>query len=477
MSSQRSSGAPAAGQPAPPQSHAALSALPAGPQETRIQLLPDVLVLSDQGQAQASLEELLTEHRTRNPQAMQFEPRTPIEGGIQVPLEPEEDAAIIRTDSLRRIGSSLARPAAPTAAQLAGQAILRHIFTAWSPATRSFNHGDRQRLHTFVEHIRTLCRESIAILKRVARLVMVHVRSPVYVFGDIHGNFHDLHFFLQRLIPFGDIRFAPSSFLFLGDYVDRGPQSLECILYLLSLLVISAPAVAGPEHGVVTLLRGNHESPEVNMDIASYGVSSFLHQCREVFNGAFAPQDAGLDVCQEINNVFTYLPICATIDKKIFCSHGGIPRFDGGPDDRIERLTSRKFPRFVQIQQQAPDEPPEQRAFRIITNDLLWSDPAEDEHDPEFPLNEYGFGANPRGPGTIAFGSKAVDHWLQSTGFQYVFRAHQEKGHGLRLSKAARVVTIFSTSNYQDHHNGAGVVFFARNRIRLVVKTSEDPQC
>ena len=63
------------------------------------------------------------------------------------------------------------------------------------------------------------------------------LQSPVYVFGDIHGNLEDLHFFSDNLWKLG-MELTAGKFLFLGDYVDRGLNCLECIAYLFGLKVL-----------------------------------------------------------------------------------------------------------------------------------------------------------------------------------------------------------------------------------------------
>lgn len=77
---------------------------------------------------------------------------------------------------------------------------------------------------TLGRSIVNLCREVREIIKAEPRCLKIS--SPCYILGDIHGNYQDLICFekcLWRATPL----LSPASFLFLGDYVDRGIYGLE----------------------------------------------------------------------------------------------------------------------------------------------------------------------------------------------------------------------------------------------------------
>ena len=98
----------------------------------------------------------------------------------------------------------------------------------------------------------------------------------------------------------GDI--AENSYLFLGDFVDRGYHSLETFLLLLCY------KVRFPQR--ITLLRGNHESRQITQVYGFYDESLRKYQSAEVWK-----------ICNEI---FDLLPLAAIINQKIFCVHGGL---------------------------------------------------------------------------------------------------------------------------------------------------------
>ena len=112
------------------------------------------------------------------------------------------------------------------------------------------------------EIIDFLCTEAKSDM--LSQPMLLEISAPLVVFGDIHGQFSDL-------VHIINLTGRPPSrrYLFLGDYVDRGPNSLETMSLLLAL------RLRYPND--VFLLRGNHECSSISK---TYG---FLTNVREYF--------------------------------------------------------------------------------------------------------------------------------------------------------------------------------------------------
>lgn len=244
--------------------------------------------------------------------------------------------------------------------------------------------------HLSETEVRQLCELSKKILHEESN---VHpIRCPVTICGDIHGQFHDL----MELFRIGG--FPPdTNYLFLGDYVDRGYFSVECVSLLLCFKVRYRERI--------TLLRGNHETRQITQ------IYGFYDECVRKFGSP------GVWKC--FTELFDYLPLTALVENKIFTQHGGL-------SPSISQLQEvRNIDRFTEV--------PHEGAMC----DLLWSDPDD----------RMGWGVSPRGAG-YTFGQDMSEKFLQENGLKMIARAHQLIMDGFNWCHDGQVVTIFSAPNY-----------------------------
>jgi len=239
------------------------------------------------------------------------------------------------------------------------------------------------------------------------------------------------------------------TFLFLGDYVDRGMLGLEVVAYMFSQKC-NLPSK-------LYMLRGNHETRSVNGDEGWYGQKSFFQQCKVRFG-----ESLGQEVYDEVNKVFDRLPLAAVIDGDIFCVHGGIPRPIPGMSE-LEAIEC--VPRVFD-----PDSSEDNQLVQTVT-DCVWSDPATKIQEQD--LDEDGFGESLRGEDAVCFGTPAIDRFLERNELSYIMRAHTSLTEGIDVSKGCRVFTIFSTS--KDHGGGpdatCGCVLVDGEQIFVINRT------
>ena len=232
--------------------------------------------------------------------------------------------------------------------------------------------------------------------------VFIELDSPINICGDVHGQFYDL------LRLFNYVGFPPkSNFLFLGDYVDRGKNSLETIVLLLCY------KIKYPEN--FFMLRGNHESDNINK------IYGFYDECKRRFN---------IKMWKKFNDVFNIFPITAIIKDKILCMHGGLS------PDLLNFDLLKKIVRPTEI----PDSG--------LLCDLLWSDPGE---------NIDKWGENERGV-SYTFSEKIVEEFLDKYDLDLICRGHQVVENGYEFFANRQLVTIFSAPNYCGEFDNAGAM-------------------
>lgn len=241
-------------------------------------------------------------------------------------------------------------------------------------------------------------RELRLVCEKVKELVIEEsnvqpVNAPVTICGDIHGQFYDL----KELFRIGG--YPPeTNYIFIGDFVDRGLNSVETLQLLLCL------KVKYPSH--ITLLRGNHESRQITMVygfydeiVKKYGNSNAWNYCVDTFD---------------------HLPLGAVVDGKVLCIHGGL-----SPEIKtIDQI------RIIDRKKEIPHEGP--------FSDLMWSDPEDIET----------WVLSSRGAGWL-FGARVTKEFNHINGLELIARAHQlaNKGYDYWFPDK-NLVTVWSAPNY-----------------------------
>ena len=235
------------------------------------------------------------------------------------------------------------------------------------------------------------------------------------IVGDIHGQFDTLlEIFRKGGLP------DDTDYIFLGDYVDRGRYSIECILLLFCFKILY------PEN--FYMIRGNHETEAINYH---YG---FYKECMERYDH---------ELWNRINRCFDWMPIAALVADRIFCVHAGLsPQLK-----TIEQIEN--IPR--------PSTIPESG----LMCDLTWSDP-----NPEI----IGFGPSTREI-SYNFGLDEIQKFVKRNDIDLICRSHELMEKGYNFICDHKFLTIFSATNYcGDCQNDGAFVSMDHNlNCRFVI--------
>ncbi|KII91285.1 hypothetical protein PLICRDRAFT_135359 [Plicaturopsis crispa FD-325 SS-3] len=251
------------------------------------------------------------------------------------------------------------------------------------------------------------------------------VDMPITVCGDIHGQYYDL----MKLFEVGGSP-ADTRYLFLGDYVDRGYFSIECVLYLWSLKIWYPDTLF--------LLRGNHECRHLT------DYFTFKLECKHKYSERI------YDACMES---FCSLPLAAVMNKQFLCIHGGLSPELNTLDD------IRAIDRFR--------EPP----THGLMCDILWADPVEDFGQEK--ITDSFIHNHVRGC-SYFFTYQAACQFLERNNLLSIIRAHEAQDAGYRMYRKTKstgfpsVMTIFSAPNYLDvYNNKAAVLKYESNVMNI----------
>ncbi|NWW90505.1 PPE1 phosphatase, partial [Rhynochetos jubatus] len=247
--------------------------------------------------------------------------------------------------------------------------------------------------------------------------------------GDLHGNLDDLLLIFYK----NGLPSEQNPYVFNGDFVDRGKNSMEILIILFAFLLIYP--------NDLHLNRGNHEDYIMNL---RYG---FTKEVSKKY------KDHGKQILCLLREVFSWLPLATIVDSKVLILHGGIS--DTTDLDFLNTLERNKVRDHILVRimffKQFSSRNAKIKLFALRKEmaailDILWSDPR----------SQNGCTPNKCRGGGCYFGPDVTAKLFERYNLKMLIRSHEFKPEGYEISHDGKVITIFSASNYYEEGSNRG---------------------
>lgn len=232
-------------------------------------------------------------------------------------------------------------------------------------------------------------------------LVEIHELENLAVISDLHGDSYSLFRILDEINYEKFLSRPKNKLVFLGDYVDRGSDSVS-VIYAVCHLKHAYP-------DSVVLMRGNHESP-AEFPFPSHDLP---YRIKDRFG------NSGRDVYGRLLSMFKLLTLATVVPDRLLLVHGGLP---------TEDAVIANFHKAIATAQDS-------HVHSRVLEELLWNDPKRLDGAPGWEPSRRGIGRH--------FGSGVTRRWLNATNTKAIVRGH-EPCQGFRLDHDDTIMTLFS---------------------------------
>ncbi|XP_064412961.1 serine/threonine-protein phosphatase with EF-hands 1 [Latimeria chalumnae] len=289
----------------------------------------------------------------------------------------------------------------------------------------------KQQHQLHARYVLQLLHETKKIMKQKPNIIHLSTScsKEITICGDLHGKLDDLMLIFYK----NGLPSTEKIYLFNGDLVDRGENSMEILIILFAFLLVH-PAV-------LHLNRGNHEDYIMNL---RYGFTKEVMQKYKLHS---------TEILELVQDVFSWLPLATIIDNKVLIVHGGIAETtDLNLLNSLERdkhahpvLEMPYLDSNVSVPYPSSKASPREREWKQVV-DVLWSDPK----------GQFGCTPNNFRGGGCYFGPDVTAKFLRKYNLKLLIRSHECKQDGYEFCHNDKVITIFSASNYYEEGSNRG---------------------
>jgi diadenosine tetraphosphatase ApaH/serine/threonine PP2A family protein phosphatase len=226
--------------------------------------------------------------------------------------------------------------------------------------------------------------------------------NNLVVVSDVHGDYECFSQILNEINYASYLSDPRNKLVFLGDYVDRGSNSVA-VLYSVCQLKAEHPDSVIP-------MRGNHEAPS-EFPFTSH---DFPSQLADRFGEA-----AAKPIYRKTLLFFKELIIAAIVADRLLLVHGGLPTQELISNYRTLLSTAQ-----------------ENHMKNSVLEEVLWNDPRPVDSVAGWENSRRGIGRH--------FGEEITKRWLEVSGTKCIVRGH-EPCPGFRIDHDGRILTLFSS--------------------------------
>jgi diadenosine tetraphosphatase ApaH/serine/threonine PP2A family protein phosphatase len=243
--------------------------------------------------------------------------------------------------------------------------------------------------------------KSIAGGRVCGDLLEVYDLENLVIISDLHGDSNSLFRILSEINYKQFLSKELNKLVFLGDYIDRGSDSLS-IIYSVCYLKSTYP-------DSVIVMRGNHEAPAE----FPFSPHDFPYEVQDRFGNRWG------EIYKDTLSMFRMLTLATVVEHKLLLVHGGLP---------TQEAAAKNFRESIAFAH-------ERQVRNSVLEEVLWNDPRMIDENKGQERSRRGLGRY--------FGPNVTRSWLQATGTKAVIRGH-EPCQGFRLDHDNKIMTLFS---------------------------------